>query len=82
MAKYAGPCGWITRIATDLHCGVGYIENYVLKRTDIPEDVRQTLKEVQQQMNRAASRLHDCSRSLIEADAAGLSQEKEVDHEA
>lgn len=82
MAKYAGPCGWITRTAVHLHEGVGEIENYVLKRKDIPEDVRRTLKEVQQQMNRAASRLYDCSRSLIEADAAGLSEEKEVDHEA
>lgn len=82
MAKYAGPCGWITRIATDLHWGVGRIEESVLKREDIPENVRKTLKEVQQQMNSAASRLYDCSRSLIEADAAGLSEEKEVDHEA
>lgn len=82
MAKYAGPCGWITRVATDIHWGVGYIENYALKRKDIPEDVRKTLKEAQQQMNRAASLLSDCSRALIEADAAGLSEEKEVDHEA
>lgn len=82
MAKYAGPCGWITRIATDLHWGVGRIEASILTREDIPENVRQTLKEVQQQMNSAASRLYDCSRSLIEADAAGLSEEKEVDHEA
>lgn len=82
MAKYAEPCGWITRIATDLHWGVGRIEASVLKREDIPENVRKTLKEVQQQMNSAASRLYDCSRALIEADAAGLSEEKEVDHEA
>lgn len=82
MARYAGACGWITRTATSLHEGVGSIENYVLNRKDIPEDVRKTLKEVQQQMNSAASRLYDCSRSLIETDAAGLSEEKEVDHEA
>ena len=82
MARYAGACGWITRTAVSLHEGVGEIENYVLKRKDIPEDVRKTLKEVQQQMNSAASRLYDCSRSLIETDAAGLSEEKEVDHEA
>lgn len=77
MAKYAGPCGWITRTAVSLHEGVGKIENYVLKRTDIPEDVRQTLKEVQLQMNRAASRLYDCSRSLIEADAEESAKPKE-----
>lgn len=77
MAKYAGPCGWITRVAAHLHEGVGDIENYVLKRKDIPEDVRKTLKEVQQQMNRAASRLYDCSRTLIEADAAEIKLEED-----
>lgn len=76
MAKFAGPCGWITRTAANLHDGVGNIENYVLKRQDIPEDVRQTLKEVQLQMNRAASRLYECSRALIEANAEELSRKE------
>lgn len=76
MAKFAGPCGWITRTAAHLHNGVGEIENYVLKRKDLPEDVRQTLMEVQLQLNRAASRLYDCSRALIEADAEELSRKE------
>jgi len=76
MAKFAGPCGWITRTAAQLHDGVGEIENYVLKRKNLPEDVRQTLMEVQLQLNRAASRLYDCSRALIEADAEELSRKE------
>lgn len=76
MAKFAGPCEWITRTAASLHENVGRIEDYVLMRKDIPEDVRKTLKEVQQQMNSAASRLYDCSRALIEADAEELSRKE------
>ena len=84
MARYAAPCGWISRVNTSLSDNIGNLEAYVLGKhrlTDLPEGVIKNIKEAEQLMNRAQAKLYEASRALIEEDVDESMKEKEVDHE-
>lgn len=83
MAKYVSQCGWALSSNEKLGRVVENLNDYVLR--DKPQLPQKSLKHVQEaimHINSAIIQLGHASRTLIEADAAGLSQEKEVDHEA
>lgn len=83
MAKYVSQCGWTLSSNEKLGRVVENLNDYVLG--DKPQLPQKSLKHVQEaimHINSAIIQLGNASRTMIEADAAGLSQEKEVDHEA
>ncbi len=81
MAKYVSQCCWTLSSNEKLGRVVEYITDYVLEG-DIPQSVRNHIETARGHINKAILSLQNASRELIEADAATLSEGKEVDHEA
>ena len=81
MAKYVSQTGWILSSNEKLNRVIENLDDYAL-RGDIPQSTRNHIETAQGLIKKAILSLHNASRELLEADAAGLSEEKEVDHEA
>lgn len=85
MARYVAPHGWISRSITKLSDSIDSIERNVFgpyRSVDVPDNVKKHIQDAYTHINSAILSLQNASRELIEADAGGLSEEKEVDHEA
>lgn len=81
MAKYIAQHSRLQ----ECNCSLGYVIEKLHKLTqsgDLPEEANKEVTAVICMLNKSTLRVSTAARLLIEADAATLSEGKEVDHEA